>query len=487
MTGMLLSGEASLALALVIPALAALAIIALARHPNLREAATLVAALALFIVVVDLLTGVLAGARPALELAHLAPGLSIALHVDPLGMLFTAIAATLWVANSVYSIGYMRGNDEPRQTTFYACFAIAIFATMGLALAGNLLTLFLFYEILSLSTYPLVTLKRSREAMRAGRIYLLTLIGASMILLLPAIIWTYAISGTLDFAPGGFLAGRVGPEAMAVLLGLYVFGAAKAAVMPLHRWLPNAMVAPTPVSALLHAVAVVKAGVFTILKVVVSVFGIETLQTTGSSAWLVYVAGFTIIAASFVALSADDLKRRLAYSTVSQLSYIVMAAALATPLAVIGAALHIAAHAVSKITLFFAAGSVYTAEHVTKVSAMDGIGRRMPWTMAAFTIGALSMIGLPPTAGFLGKWFMLGAAGGAANWFAVGVIIVSTVLNAAYFLPIIFRAFMKPANGPVREAPLAMVVALTATAAGTILLFLLPDIPLRLARAMVGV
>jgi multicomponent Na+:H+ antiporter subunit D len=475
-----------LALALALPALATLAIALLGRWPNAREAATLTGAVLLFGVVMALLARVLAGARPELHLVTVAPGLDLALRIDPLGMLFAAVAATLWIANSLYSIGYMRGNDEPRQTPFYACFAIAIFATMGLAFSANLFTLFVFYELLSLSTYPLVTHKRSPEAMRAGRVYLLTLIGASMVLLLPAIVWTGMVAGTLDFRAGGILAGKLGPIALAILFAMFVFGAAKAAVMPLHRWLPAAMVAPTPVSALLHAVAVVKAGVFTVLKVAVSVFGIGTLAESGASQWLVYVAGFTIVAASIVALRADDLKRRLAYSTVGQLSYVVLAAALASPVAVIGAALHIAAHAVSKITLFFAAGSVYTAEHVTKVSQMDGIGRRMPWTMGAFAIGALSMIGLPPAAGFLGKWFILDAATGATDWVAVGVIIVSTVLNAAYFLPILTRAFLKPANGPRREAPLPMVIALSATAAGTVLLFLFPGVPFRLAQMIVG-
>ena len=481
-----LDGSALLGLALAIPALATLAILRLGRWPNLREAATLLASVLLFAVIMSLTGRVLAGARPELHLASVAPGLTLALRIDPLGMLFAAVAATLWIVNSLYSIGYMRGNDEPRQTIFYACFAVAIFATMGLAFAGNLFTLFVFYELLSLSTYPLVTHKQTPAAMRAGRVYLLTLIGASMVLLLPAIVWTGLVAGTLDFRDGGILSGRLGDGALALLFAMFVFGAAKAAVMPLHRWLPAAMVAPTPVSALLHAVAVVKAGVFTILKITVSVFGIETLQTSGASEWLVYVAGFTIVAASVVALRADDLKRRLAYSTIGQLSYIVLAAALASPVAVIGAALHIAAHAVSKITLFFAAGSVYTAEHVTKVSQMDGIGRRMPWTMGAFAIGALSMIGLPPTAGFLGKWFILDAATGATNWFAVAVIVVSTVLNAAYFLPILTRAFLRPANGPRREAPLPMVIALTLTAAGTVLLFVFPGVPFRLAQMIVG-
>ncbi|WEK52706.1 MAG: proton-conducting transporter membrane subunit [Candidatus Kaistia colombiensis] len=483
---MTISDPTLLALALAVPALATLAIALLGRRPNFREASTLVASALLFGVVMTLLAHVLAGARPELFLLSVAPGLTLALKVDPLGMLFAAVAATLWIVNSVYSVGYMRGNDEPRQTIFYACFAIAIFATMGLAFSGNLFTLFVFYEVLSLSTYPLVTHKQGPAAMRAGRVYLLTLIGASMVLLLPAIVWTGLVAGTLDFRTGGILSGKLGDGALALLFAMFVFGTAKAAVMPLHRWLPAAMVAPTPVSALLHAVAVVKAGVFTILKVVVSVFGLETLQATGASEWLVYVAGFTIVAASVVALRADDLKRRLAYSTIGQLSYVVLAAALASPVAVIGAALHIAAHAVSKITLFFAAGSVYTAEHVTKVSQMDGIGRRMPWTMGAFAIGALSMIGLPPTAGFLGKWFILDAATGATNWFAVGVILVSTVLNAAYFLPILMRAFLRPAEGPRKEAPLAMVIALTVTAVGTILLFLFPGVPFRLASMIVG-
>ncbi|HWJ72079.1 MAG TPA: proton-conducting transporter membrane subunit [Kaistia sp.] len=482
----IMSGPSLLGLALVIPAVVAVLVMLLGRRPDLREAASLAGALLLFIAICALLVDVLAGAGPALPLVRIAPGLELVLRVEPLGMLFAIVAATLWIANSVYSIGYMRGNQEPRQTMFFAAFAVAIAATMGVALAGNLVTLFLFYELLSLSTYPLVTHKQTPAAMRAGRIYLLTLIGASMILLLPAIIWTAFVAGTTDFRVGGILAGRIGPLAMAVLLGLFVFGAAKAAVMPLHRWLPAAMVAPTPVSALLHAVAVVKAGVFTILKVAIYIFGLDTLQATGASQWLVYVAGFTIIAASLVAMTADDLKRRLAYSTIGQLSYIVMAAALATPAAAIGAAIHIAAHAVSKITLFFAAGSVYTAEHVDKVSQMDGIGRRMPWTMTAFAIGTLSMIGLPPTAGFLGKWFMLAGAGSAHDWFAVVVIIVSTVLNAAYLLPIVTRAFLKPAGGPVAEAPLAMVVALTATAVGTILLFLFPEVPYRLASALVS-
>ncbi len=298
---------------------------------------------------------------------------------------------------------------------------------------------------MTISTYPLVTHKANEEAVRAGRLYLLLLLGTSLVLFLPAIIATYALAGTLDFTPGGILGGKAGPGVTALLLALYVFGIGKAAVMPLHFWLPAAMVAPTPVSALLHAVAVVKAGVFAILKVIVLIFGVDSLSTTGQSLWLTLVAGATIIAASLVALRQDNLKRRLAYSTVSQLSYVILGAAILAPISVVGAAMHIAAHAVSKITLFFAAGSIHTASHLTEVSQLDGIGRRMPWTMGAFAIGAVSMIGIPPTAGFLGKWFMLTGAMQTANWIAVGVIVISTILNAGYFLPIVFRAFFREA------------------------------------------
>jgi multicomponent Na+:H+ antiporter subunit D len=314
--------------------------------------------------------------------------------------------------------------------------------------------------------------------------------GTSIVLLLPALIYLWHLTGTTDFTPGGIVGDRLGGGALALLLAMCMFGIGKAALMPLHRWLPAAMVAPTPVSALLHAVAVVKAGVFSVVKVIVYIFGLDTLAANGATDWLVAVAGFTIVAASVVALAADNLKRRLAYSTVSQLAYVVMAAALLAPLSVVGAALHVAAHALGKITLFFAAGSIYTAAHKTEVSQLDGIGRRMPWTMGAFAIGALSMIGLPPAAGFVSKWFMLSGAMAAQHWLAVGVIVLSTLLNAGYFLPIVYRAFFVAAPAdehahPHGEAPLPIVVALLLTAAGTVAMFLAPELPLALARQLV--
>jgi len=481
--------------ALLLPLICALLVGVCRNAPVLRDAVTLVTSVLLAATVWLLLPHILAGARPSLLLGYITPKLSVAFTLEPLGMVFALVAGTLWSISSLYAIGYMRANKEPRLTTFFICFAVAIFATMGIAFAANLTTFFIFYEILTLSTYPLVTHAGTPAAMAAGRKYLGILLATSMGLLLPAIVITGQWAGTLDFVEGGSLDSNITPIFLSGLLVLFVFGIGKAAVMPVHFWLPAAMVAPTPVSALLHAVAVVKAGVFGIVKVVVYIFGLGLLARHSVFDWLTYVAGFTIIFASIIALLQDNLKKRLAYSTVSQLSYIVLAASLFTPAALIGAVLHICAHAVSKITLFFAAGNIYTVAHKTEVSQLNGIGRKMPYTMGAFAIGAIAMIGLPPTAGFLGKWFILSGAAGTQNNFAIFVIICSTLLNAAYFLPIIFRAFFMTASldshgkttvTTAEDAPIFMLIAIMATATLTVLMFFFPDIPLSLARSMLG-
>jgi multicomponent Na+:H+ antiporter subunit D len=479
--------QALVVAALLVPIAGAPLIAAAWRWPNVRETATLLTAIVLLLCVVGLLSPVLAGERPRVSLFEVLPGLALAFEVEPLGMLFALIASGLWIVNSLYSIGYMRGNNEAHQTRFYVCFALALAAAIGIAFAANVFTLFVFYEALTLVTYPLVTHHGTPEARRGGRIYLGVLLATSTVLLLPALIGTWQIAGTTDFTPGGILAGRVSPWACAGLLALYMFGIGKAALMPVHRWLPAAMVAPTPVSALLHAVAVVKAGVFSVVKVIVYVFGLDLLAAGTGAGALLWVAAFTILAASIVALRADNLKRRLAYSTVSQLAYVVLAATLLAPLSVVGAIVHIAAHAFGKITLFFAAGAIYTAAHKTEVSQLDGIGRRMPWTMGAFAIGALSMIGLPPAAGFVSKWYMLAGAMQASQWAVVGVIVGSTLLNAGYFLPIVYRAFFRAPGDSAHdhahgEAPWPMVLALTITAVATVLMFLMPELPLALAR-----
>ena len=486
-----MTGGSLIALTLCLPLLAALAIWFVGNSPNQRDAVTLITAGALFLVVLAILPLVLADLPVELELLAPVPGLKIAFAVEPLGMIFAGVASFLWIINSIFSIGYMRGNKEPRQTRFYVCFAIAIGATMGLAFAENLFTLFICYEILTLSTYPLVTHHKNDEARQAGRTYLGILLGSSIVLFLPAIIATWVFTNTLSFATGGIMTGKVPHVVGSVLLLLYLYGIGKAALMPIHRWLPAAMVAPTPVSALLHAVAVVKAGVFTIVKVAVYIFGLDYLRELALADIALYLAGFTIIVASIVALRQDNLKRRLAYSTVSQLSYVIMAALILSPLSTIGAALHLAVHAFGKITLFMAAGAIYTAAHKINVSQLDGIGKRMPWTMGAFAIGALSMIGLPPAGGFLSKWYILLGALEAEQMFALAVIVGSTLLNAAYFLPIVYAAFLKPEATDAQdhehgEAPLPIVMALVITASATILLFFFPDLALHLAGMLVG-
>jgi multicomponent Na+:H+ antiporter subunit D len=498
----------AIVLCLVVPFASALLVIVTGALPDLRETVTLIAAGFLFYLVANIYPVVAAGGRPTITLLEMLPGLGITFTVEPLGMLFAGIASFLWIVTSVYSIGYMRGHHEKNQTRYYAYFAVAIGSAVGVAFSGNLLTLFIFYEILTISTFPLVTHHGTEEAKRAGRVYLGLLLGTSIAFLLFAIIWTWVIADSLEFVAGGLLAGKIHGPMVGVMLALYAFGIGKAALMPFHRWLPAAMVAPTPVSALLHAVAVVKAGVFAVVKVVVYVFGVDALAREASASWLLYAAAFTIIVASVIALRSDNLKRRLAYSTVSQLSYVVIAAAILAPISVIGAMLHIAAHAFAKITLFFAAGSILVASHKTLVSELDGIGRRMPWTMGAFFVGALSMVGVPPTAGFVSKWYILQGAFQADQMTAVAVIVLSTLLNAGYFLPIVYTAFFREERRPksVRrgskavpnntvhvsivehgEAPLSVVAPVVLTAVVTVLFFLYPDPALNLARQVAGV
>lgn len=500
--------EWNVLLAVAVPLLGTTGVLALGRWPNLRETATMLTALATFALVAALLPAVLAGQAVTATLGfEMIPGVPIAFRVEPLGMVYALVATLLWIPNSVYSIGYMRGNHEQHQTRFFACFPIAIASAVGIAFSGNIFTMFLFYEMLTFSTVPLVTHKGNSDAMRSGRVYLGVLLTTSVCLQLFAVLWIYVLyrQGTLagiDFVRGGLFrdalaAGTVAPAVMGLLFFLYIYGLGKAALMPMHKWLPAAMVAPTPVSAFLHAVAVVKAGVFCVVKVVVYVFGVDTLRQSGQAAWLVYAAGGTILVASLIALFQDNLKKRLAYSTISQLSYIVLGAALLTPISIMAATVHIIAHAFGKITLFFAAGSVYTAAHKTQVSQLDGIGRRMPWTMGAFTIGALSMIGVPPVVGFVSKWTLLrGVTEGLAlggtrieEGFALVVITLSTLLNAGYFLPIIYRAFFRaPSHDdehhPHGESPAPMVFALCTTAGLTLLFFFWPRAAMTLGAAV---
>ncbi len=478
-------------IALIIPAVGALLCLALGRWPNLREASTLLvsAGLALFNLT-TLLPEVLSGETIRTATFEMLPGVSLGLEVEPLGMTYAVIASVLWFVTSIYSIGYMRGNDEGHQTRFYTCFAIAISASMGIAFAADLITLFIFYEVLTFSTFPLVTHKGNLEARNAGRTYLGILVSTSICLLLLGVISVAVYTPSIAFVPGGvFAESALSPVLVAAIFTLFIYGTGKAALMPVHGWLPAAMVAPTPVSALLHAVAVVKAGVFTVTKVTYYTFGIELLSQTPPAEWIAYVAGISIVLASTIALYQDNLKKRLAYSTISQLSYITLAATLFTPNAMMGALLHIAGHAFSNVYIFLASCEIYTAAHKTQVSQLDGIGRRMPVTMTVFGIASLSMIGVPPTIGFISKWTILRGAWQADALFAIAVLALSTVLNAGYFLPIVYRAFFRPPpaeDAPHGEAPWPIVLALSLSGAATVALFFRPDLFINLAQRLVG-
>lgn len=445
------------------------------KRPNLRESWTISAAVLKFLIVLSMLPLIVDGKMVEFFLVTVLPGLDIKFRVDPLGLIFALTASFLWIITSFYSIGYMRSLDEHSQTRYFTCFAVALASATGIAFSANLFTMFVFYEILTLCTYPLVAHKQTPEAIRGARKYLTFLLSTSILFQLPAIIMTYYYAGTLEFSGQGILAGKATETVTIIIFILFIAGITKAAMMPLHSWLPAAMVAPTPVSALLHAVAVVKAGVFTIIRVVLYVFGVDLLKDLNLGTMLVYFACFTIVAASIMALRQDNLKLRLAYSTVSQLSYIILAVALLTPSAIVASILHITMHAFGKITLFFTAGAIYVTSHKTNVSQMNGIGRHMPLTMAAFTIGALSMIGMPPLAGFVSKWYLIQGTFEAHQVIVVAVILISSLLNAGYFLPIVHAAFFRKAppgeSEKHGEAPPFMLVPLTVTAAGVLILF----------------
>ena len=470
--------------------LAVVPIVALRRSPNAREGVTILAGLLKFSFVLLMLPGVLNGKVYEFRFCEIVPGIEFLFRVDGFGMLFALVASSLWILTSFYAMGYMRGLKEHGQPRFFSFFAISLCATLGVAFAGNLLTLYIFYEMLSLATYPLVTHHQDKEARSGGRTYLTYLLSTSIGFVLPAMIYCYAKSGhSLTFTEVNGWASVLSSGEVLVLLLLFVFGFAKAGVMPFHSWLPNAMVAPTPVSALLHAVAVVKVGVFCIVRVFTGVFGTEFLLTLDVATVVSWIAAFTVLTSSLIALTQDNLKRRLAFSTIGQLSYIVLGVSLLTPQGVTGSMLHIGMHAFGKITLFFCAGAIYVAHHKKYISELVGIGRRMPITMSAFAVGSLSVIGLPVTGGLVSKWYLVMGTVESGQIALLVVFLISSILNAAYFLPIVYRAFFKEPNGEDRgrqEAPILCLIPLCITAFLSVLAFFYPNLLLNLASLISG-
>ena len=476
-------------LAVLVSALGALLIACTGeRRANLREFWSVAAGVAMFALVASMIPQVLAGRLPECVLFRILPGIELAFRVDGFGLLFALGASALWILTSFYSIGYMRSLQEHAQTRYFSCFALALSATIGVAFAANLFTLFLFYEALTLVTYPLVGHKETAEAKAGARKYVIYLLGAAKVFLLAAIILTYNVAGTLEFRSGGILPAEQitqQPRLLFLIFALFLFGFAKNALMPLHSWLPAAMVAPTPVSALLHAVAVVKSGVFSTLRVFFFIFGINAMREIGADQLALAAASVTILVGSLLALGQDNLKARLAFSTVSQLSYIILGAALLNSRGVLGGVAHITNHAVSKITLFFCAGSIYVSTHKTEISQMSGLAKRMPWTMAAFALSSLSIVGIPLTSGFVSKWYLALGTVDRHSMTLLSVLLVSSLLSAAYLGQILYKAYFEfepesPAHQEVREVPW-LVAPLAISAAASLLLGLYPGLVLDLA------
>ncbi|MBI1339257.1 monovalent cation/H+ antiporter subunit D family protein [bacterium] len=473
-------GEILILLALGAPTLSAVLAYVFHRAPDVRDTVIVVCAIVLAFVGWGLFSQTSAGVPPELMVGEPAPGFAIAFRLEPLGALFAAMASGLWALTSLYAIGYMRGAQEQNQTRFYACLSIAMVAVMGVAMAANLFTLFVFYEVLSLSTYPLVAHKGDEASRKAGRIYVGILLGASVTLLLPGLAAIAYFAGSTDFVDGGLLAGTVSPTVASILILLVVFGAAKGAMFPLHGWLPSAMVAPTPVSAMLHAVAVVKTGVFTILKATTYIFGSEVMASAPATDWLVWLASGVIVWASLVAITKPEIKARLAWSTIAQLAYIIGGALIAVERAVTGAALHMLTHGFGKITLFMCAGAIYVATGLTRIEDMRGLGRRMPVVFIAFLVGTLSIMGMPPTGGLWSKFMLIGSAFDAGAPQLAWAMVASSVLAVFYLGPVLLIA-MFPAEGAGPPAPFKRaggapglaVAPLAVTAIGAIALFFL--------------
>ena len=484
----------SLLFALLVPLFASIGVMLNGKNENRREAISSIASVILLAIVCSLIPSVLAGKTLRLELFHLLPGVSVTLRADAMSMIFALVASSLWTIAVYYSMGYMRSLHEHAQTRFNACFALAIFGAIGVAFSDNLFTMYLFYEIVSICTYPLVAHHQDDEGYSGAQKYIVYLTTTAKALLLPALILIYVLTGTLDF-PTNIKTGIFPADANHCLVTLlYIFclcGFAKNGIMPFHHWLPGAMVAPTPVSALLHAVAVVKVGVFCTTRTMLYIFGVNTMDALNLGIPTAYFVGFTIIMASVIALSKDNLKARLAYSTVSQLSYIIMGVALLTPRGIEGGLIHIVNHAFAKITLFFCAGAIYVAAHKKFISELDGLGKTMPFTFAAFAIASLSMIGAPPVAGFITKWDLLVGSVQAHQIGILLILITSTMLNAAYFAPITYRAFFgkraatEPFTG-IKEAPLSMLIPILIACAISVLIGIFPNFMLQFVKAVVG-
>ena len=391
------------------------------------------------------LCAVFAGTRETFVAVRFTQTITLAFRADGLACIFAAMVSILWVLASFYALEYMK--HEGAETRFFAFFLMSFGVTLGVAFAANLVTMYLFYELLTLATLPLVMHSMDAKARFAGKEYILySMTGAALGFV--SMIFVLYYSGGADFVMGGALdLSRIGGDTNVMLLvyvlGFFGFGV-KAAVFPFHKWLLSASVAPTPVTALLHAVAVVKSGVFAVMRLTYYSFGAQVLFGTWAQAVVICAAAFTIVFASANGLRSPHLKRRLAYSTVSNLSYILLGTAMMTPAGLVAGLAHMLFHALNKITLFFCAGAVYYRTHKEYVYEIEGYGKVMPITMASFTLTALGLMGVPPLTGFVSKWRLGTSAlstGLGIGWLAAGALIVSALLTALYLMTVVFSVY----------------------------------------------
>ncbi|MGC2872017.1 monovalent cation/H+ antiporter subunit D family protein [Ihubacter sp. mB4P-1] len=488
MTEMLLTFRPVIAILISMIAAGAILVAGERVSPNIRESITMAAAILKAICVFSMIPAALVGNTFDITLFEIVEGVGLSFRADSLGMVFACVASGLWILTSIYSIGYMRGHDERNQTGYFSAFAMSLSSAIGICFSANLLTFFIFYEMLTAATYPLVVHYRDEKGKRSGRKYLLYTLTSGQ-LFFAAIVYVYMKCGTLDFTAGGFITGMTGGEASWVFFLMILGGVVKAGVMPLHSWLPAAMVAPTPVSALLHAVAVVKAGAFCVIRVICYTFGPDLCQTCGTTNVLAWFAVGTILLSSLIAIQKDNLKARLAFSTVGQLSYIVLGVCVLTPISVSGAIYHIVAHALMKITLFMCAGAIFVTEHKADVSQMRGIGRRMPLTMTAFAVASLGIAGMPFMVGFVSKAGILQGAAQAGQPLFIATLVASALLSLTYLIPVVYMAFSNrnvnsdfcdDTYGLEGEASKPLLCPLLITAFFSVLLGICPDLGMHL-------
>lgn len=474
-----MSAELALIALLAAPVAQALLTLAFARPPGLRDVtfigfAFVIAGLAIFLV-----DAVGNGASARVVLARPLPNVDLAFALEPLGVLMAALIAILGAPHAVHAAGVVRATHEKAPARLMAFLALAMASALAVAFSANLFSFFVAYQALILTSFPLIAHRGDDESRASGRIYLATLLAGAIGLLMPAMVWTYAIAGALDFQPGGVLAGRVDPWTANALLVLFVFGIAMAAMPPMHRWLPAASRAPNPALVSTHALTVLPAGGVGLLKVAALVFGPALIDARIAAQALMVLAGVAMCVTALIALSKQDIRERLSYSCLTQLLAVAMGALLATSMGLFAAALQVVALSCAAATLTMAVGTVTAATGRTAIGDYAGLGRVMPWTFAGFALASASMIGLPPFSGAWAKLWLITAASFAQLPWAAALAGIAAVLTFAHLGPLAANALAGKAPTDAFKRPDGASILLAApvilSAAATLWLLVLAD------------